>query len=279
MGPISSRVLMPYDNTNGFQTSMAIANTGSTAQTITVATQNSTGSAVVQTSIVLPAQGHTSFVMPTQYTVTGGASGMAEFTSTGTISVIAIRFNPSGSFTTAPAFPESGAAILGTTPKPASGTAAQSVIPQIADGGGWRTTLVLANTSASTTTTSISFFQEPNPASGGATSAWPLTFLEVGSTQNISLPPGGTLIIHSAASAANVTVGWAQVSGDPAIVVYAVFTQLAHGTVPDQDCTVLASVLQPRADALRQYQWVPDVHGDHKYRFDRADDYGRYPEF
>ena len=93
---------------------MAIINTGSTAQTITVGIQNSNGGAVAQTSIVLPAQGHTSFVMPTQYTVTGGASGVAEFNSTGTISVVAIRFNPSGSFTTAPAFPESGAAILST---------------------------------------------------------------------------------------------------------------------------------------------------------------------
>ncbi len=238
----SSRVLMPYDNTNGFQTSMAIANTGSTAQTITVTTQNSNGAAVVQTPIVLPAQGHTSFVVPTQYTVTGGASGMAEFTSTGTISVIAIRFNPSGSFTSAPAFPESGAAILGASPKPASGTVAQSVIPQIADGGGWRTTLVLANTSATATSTSVSFFQDNG---GGATSSWPLTFLEVGSTQNINLAPGGVLIIHSADSASTLTQGWAQVSGDPAIVVYAVFTQIVAGR-PNQDCTVLASAASSR---------------------------------
>ncbi len=238
----SSRVLMPYDNTNGFATSMAIANTGLTAQTITVATKNSSGSTVTQTSITLPPQGHTSFAVPTQYTVTGGASGMAEFTSTGTISVIAIRFNPSGSFTTAPAFPATGAAILGASSTPASGTVAQSVIPQIADGGGWQTTLVLANTSASSTSTSVSFLQDNG---GGATSAWPITFLEVGSTQSISLAPGGVMIIHSADSASTTTTGWAQVSGDPAIVVYAVFTQIVAGR-PNQDCTVLASAASSR---------------------------------
>ncbi|MBV9505227.1 MAG: hypothetical protein JO323_09520 [Acidobacteriia bacterium] len=40
------------------------------------------------------------------------------------------------------------------------------IIPQIADGGGWQTTLVLTNTSAVTVSASLNFYQETN---GGAT--------------------------------------------------------------------------------------------------------------
>ena len=120
---------------------------------------------------------------------------------------------------------------------------AQTVIPQIADGGGWRNYPGSGEYFRQHYEHQHFVLSGTQPAKRRATSAWPLTFLEVASTQNISLAAGGTLIIHSAASAPAVTVGWAQVSGDPAIVVYAVFTQLAHGTVPDQDCTVLAWVL------------------------------------
>ena len=113
----TSRVLVPYDNTNGFDTAVAIANTGSTAAIITVGLENSLTSSPVTpapTSITLPAMGHTSFDVPTLFAATANHSGTAEFSvSGGTISALALRFDPTGSFASAPAYPESGAVILG----------------------------------------------------------------------------------------------------------------------------------------------------------------------
>ena len=49
------------------------------------------------------------------------------------------------------------------------------IIPQIADGGGWQTTVVLTNTTASTASASLSFYQE---ASGGGTQSWVVGYFE-----------------------------------------------------------------------------------------------------
>lgn len=58
-----------------------------------------------------------------------------------------------------------------------------SVVPQFVDGGGWQTTLVLANTTVSAATASLTFYKETG-AGGGATEPWTPTFLEGSSTQN-----------------------------------------------------------------------------------------------
>src|SRR5262249_44919729 len=110
-------------------------------------------------------------------------------------------------------------------------------IPQIADGGGWQTTLVLANTSASSAIGSLTFFQE---TTGGATQRWSLPFLETGSTENLALPAGGTLFLHTAGTAAVTAVGWGQLQGSSAISAYAIFTQRVLGRL-EQDGTSLAT--------------------------------------
>ena len=88
------------------------------------------------------------------------------------------------------------------------GHAQTLVIPQIADGGGWQTTLVLTNTNTLATTASLSFFRE---SGGVSTQSWDLTFLEVSSTQNLPLPSGGTLFLHTPGAASATTAGWAGV--------------------------------------------------------------------
>src|SRR5580765_2762981 len=49
------------------------------------------------------------------------------------------------------------------------------VIPQVADGAGWSTTVVIANKTASTQSASLAFHQA---IGGGATSTWAPPFLE-----------------------------------------------------------------------------------------------------
>jgi hypothetical protein len=107
------------------------------------------------------------------------------------------------------------------------------VVPQIADGGGWQTTLVLTNTSSSPASVSIAFFQD---TVSGNTQSWDLPLLETGSTGNISLPAAGTVFLHSAASASSTTSGWAQIQTNSSVSAYAIFTLRVSGR-SDQDGT------------------------------------------
>lgn len=106
------------------------------------------------------------------------------------------------------------------------GQAQSLIIPQVADGGGWQTTVVVTNTTASATSASLSFSQD---VGGGATQNWNLPFLEGGSTQNLNLPAGGTLFLHTPGTAAATTSGWAQVQAPAAVVAYAIFTLRVPG--------------------------------------------------
>lgn len=117
------------------------------------------------------------------------------------------------------------------------GKAQALIIPQIADGGGWQTTIVLTNTSAIAASASLSFFEETG---GGATQSWSPAFLEVSSTQNLSLAGGGSLFLHTAGAASATTVGWAQLEGGASVVAYAIFTDRLPGR-QDQDGTGAAA--------------------------------------
>jgi hypothetical protein len=116
------------------------------------------------------------------------------------------------------------------------------IIPQIADGGGWQTTLVLTNTSASATTASLNFFQS---TSGGGTESWTPPFLETSSTQNLPVPGAGTLFLHTPGTAGALSEGWGQVQASSAVVAYAIFTQTVPGQL-SQDGTAPAVAASSR---------------------------------
>src|ERR1700722_2020922 len=68
------------------------------------------------------------------------------------------------------------------------------IIPQIADGGAWQTTLVLTNTSAAAQSVNMTCNEE---IGGERPHPWNLQFLEVSGTQNLSVPAAGTMILHT----------------------------------------------------------------------------------
>jgi hypothetical protein len=125
-GASAERILVPFDNTGGFLTSVALVNPTGQVEPVSVNIQLETGE-VSQTSISLPAQGHTAFALSTQIPATAGHRGLAEFYSTTTrgiigssLSMLALRFNPTGAFTTSPVYGQSGAPVVGVKP-PGSG--------------------------------------------------------------------------------------------------------------------------------------------------------------
>lgn len=111
---------------------------------------------------------------------------------------------------------------------------AQTYLPQIADGGNWYTAILLNNTTISAGTVSINFFQD---TSNGATSPWNPPFGEVSSTQNLSVPAGGVLYIHTAGTAATLTQGWGLVTGSPGVTATAIYTYESFAGRPNQDGT------------------------------------------
>jgi len=105
-----NRILVPFDNTNGNVTTLAVANPTLANENISVGIHTSV-STTQPTGFSLTPQGHTSFDFPTMFPGTAGQTGLAEFYTTGSISIIALRFN-TGAFTTAPVYNVTGAPLI-----------------------------------------------------------------------------------------------------------------------------------------------------------------------
>jgi hypothetical protein len=119
IGASASRLLVPYDDSNGFVTGIAVVNPTSSAQTISVGFRTTTGGVAMAALPSVPAGGHMSFVLSQQFPVIQGHEGLAEFTSiTGTFSMIALRVNPTSSFTAAPVYFQSGAPLISASTDP-----------------------------------------------------------------------------------------------------------------------------------------------------------------
>jgi hypothetical protein len=127
-GASAQRILVPFDNTAGFITAVSLVNPTAQGQTVTVNIQVETGE-VSQSSIPLPAEGHTAFALSDKIPSTAGRRGLAEFYSLTTargiigssLSMLALRFNPTGAFTTAPVYGQSGTPVVGVKPPPTTG--------------------------------------------------------------------------------------------------------------------------------------------------------------
>jgi len=131
-----------------------------------------------------------------------------------------------------------GAALCLISCLQAFGQSAQTLlIPQVVDGGGWQTTLVLTNRTANAGSASLSFRID---TAAGETQVWSPPFLEVGSTTGLPLGGGSTVYLHTAGTAAGLSQGWAAVNADAGIVAYAVFTFRNPGR-QDQDGTAIGA--------------------------------------
>lgn len=142
------------------------------------------------------------FVLPADFS-TLTQFGSLEASSTQPLSILALRLTSN----------QRGDTLLTSTPiadlsKPASSGALY--FPQVVDGGGYTTTLVLLNTSAGTETGTLQLFTDTgapltvNPFNGSAGSSFPYT-----------IAPGGAFILQTDGSPASVHAGSAQVMPDP----------------------------------------------------------------
>ena len=99
----ASAYVVPFDNTNGFHTGIALANTSAQPGTIRVTVRDDTGAVLLAARISLEADGHASFDLAELYPAAGGRRGTVEFDAptNGSISVLGLWSNPTG-FSTIP---------------------------------------------------------------------------------------------------------------------------------------------------------------------------------
>lgn len=118
---------------------------------------------------------------------------------------------------------------------PLFGQSAQTLIlPQVVDGGGWQSVIVLTNMTANPASATLSFNMD---TTGGGTQPWTPPFLEVSSTAGLVLAPGSSMFLHTPGTSAVLSQGWAQLNADAGIVGYVIFSLLG---LPEQDATAPA---------------------------------------
>jgi hypothetical protein len=93
-----------FDNTSSQTTGVALSNLAASASAITVKIYSDAGSLLRTATINIPANGHSSFMLPTMYTQAAGRRGIAEFVvpQGGKLSAIGLRATPTGTLTTIP---------------------------------------------------------------------------------------------------------------------------------------------------------------------------------
>ncbi len=212
----ASSYLLAFDNTNGLVLGVAVENVSAQNAVIPVTIRDDTGAAISSpgTTISLGGNGHTSFVLSTQFPITANIRGTIEFDTPagGQISVLGLRFTPpNNALTTIPALANVG-------------TGGGSIAHLASGGDGWQTTFVLVNTGTSSAPATLSFFNDQT----GLPLSLPLTFPQ-GNIADTTAPSitqtmsvGATLIAVSS-GAPTLLTGSAQLSTSGHVSGFVIF--------------------------------------------------------
>jgi len=239
----ASSYLLAFDNTGGVVLGVAVENVSALPAVIPIVIRDDTGTVIsaAGTTITLAGNGHTSFVVSTQYPGTISLRGTIEFDTPagGQIAVLGIRTTPLGTSNT-----------LTTIPPLANVGVTGGSIAHLTTGNGWQTTFVLVNTGASAATAHLKFF-----ADTGSPLSLPLSFPQVtggtstdAATVDRLLPAGATLIVQSTKPLADPapTIGSAQLTTDGNIGGFVIFRYNPNGqeaVVPLESRTASAYVI------------------------------------
>jgi len=107
LGSITSSSLgLPFDNTRGFATGVALVNLTNDPAFVNVVIRDDNGVQIGLQAVALLGKAHTSFFLAERFSITSGRRGMIEFQNIagGAIAGIGLRFNPAASFTSIPTF-------------------------------------------------------------------------------------------------------------------------------------------------------------------------------
>jgi hypothetical protein len=213
--------VLPFDNTNGVLTGVALENVSASGAVIPVVIRDDTGKPLLNSSITLNGSGHTSFVLSDPKTggfaQTANIRGTIEFDTptNGQISALGIRYT-GGTVTTIPVLANVGNG--------------GGLMAHLASGAGWQTTFVLVNTGTSSASATLKFFGDT-----GAPLGLPLTFPQGGAGQTMStltqaIAPGASYWVQSSGPIASALLtGSAQLTTTGNISGFVIFRYNPNG--------------------------------------------------
>jgi hypothetical protein len=105
METAASSLLLPFDNTNGFRTGLAVANPTSAPVFLGLTVFDESGQLIGVSALALTALGHFSGFTSDILSKTANQRGVVKFstsTDSSAVSMIGLRFSPAGSFTSIP---------------------------------------------------------------------------------------------------------------------------------------------------------------------------------
>jgi P pilus assembly chaperone PapD len=220
---------LTWDDTN-YITAVAVANPSTVATTVAVALRDENGKVIGTSSIEIPAGGKTEAALRSLPGLSGmvGLRGSAQFTvSSGAVAVLGLRFN-GAAFTSIP------------TTSGAAQSAAATVLPQVAFGGGWYSALYFTNLTGAAVSFPVSFVDDAGT---------PLTVASLGgTTAQVSLAAYGTAIVE-APNVGNLLQGYAAFTLPAGVYGYGVFRQSVTGR-PDQEAVVPFSAASATSNTL-----------------------------
>ena len=208
--------LLPFDNTQGFVTSVAVLDPQGVPTTLSIAFRDENGLPISSESIFLNGNSRVAFTLPSQFSRTAGRRGIAEFTSSASVvGALGLLSNPRGAFTSIEP--------IDLDSLPAAGTS--GFISQIADGPDWQTTMILINAGSADAPFSLQFTQ-PNGT------PWNLAVAgaAAGAEYSDSIPAGGSRIIQTSGNSANLVQGWGQITTAGSIAGTVIFRQHLSST-------------------------------------------------
>ena len=97
--PVGDRVVLPFDNTQGFVTALAVLNeSGSDGPPLSIVIKDENGQTIPSGLVRLYPYSRVAFGMPAQFPASKDRRGTIEFSGSH-FSVLGLRFNPRGAFT------------------------------------------------------------------------------------------------------------------------------------------------------------------------------------
>jgi hypothetical protein len=100
---LSGGVIIPYDNTNGYRTGVALTNPTASTASLQLTITDQTGSRITSSQIDLRPFEHVAFFMTERFSQSSDLSGMLQLqNSSGAVTGIGLRFSPTGTFTSVP---------------------------------------------------------------------------------------------------------------------------------------------------------------------------------
>jgi hypothetical protein len=207
--PLQSFVL-PFDNTGGKSTGMALANTGGAPATASLAIIAESGASINTDSMSLDGNSKTEFVLTDRYPQANGMRGTVVIsTAAPVLAALGLRVQPNGAFGGLPLYAADATAKV----------ISRQILSHVIDGSGWQSTITIVNLDPQPAPYQLHIFDQ---------NGQPLTLTLNGTTAATftgTIPPMSEVTLLSAGSPANLSQGWADLISAQRIRAQVIFDQ------------------------------------------------------